>query len=177
MILNSFIRIYDRIVGAVTKLAGVIAGALVLATGFMIVYEIIARGVFNSPTEWVTEVSTYCIIIAGFLGMGVAYAGKKHIQVDIVIMHLSPKVRCWIELVTCLLAIYYSYVFVVEGWGMTMLSIEFDNRAPTTLSTPLWIPQISMPIGLAILCLQLVGTVFHDMRKIASGVYEEEEGK
>ena len=70
----------------------------------------------------------------------------------------------------------YTITFFIF-WGMTMLSIEFDNRAPTTLSTPLWIPQISMPIGLAILCLQRAGTVFHDMRKIASGVYEEEEGK
>lgn len=175
--MNSFIQTYDRIVGLLTKLAGVFAGALVLATGFMIVYEIIARGVFNSPTEWVTEISTYCIIIAGFLGMGVAYAGKKHIQVDIFIMHLSPKVRCWIELVTCVLALYYSYVFVVEGWGMTMLSIEFDNRAPTTLSTPLWIPQISMPAGLAILGLQILGTILHDIRKIKTGCYEEKEGK
>lgn len=175
--MNSFIQTYDRIVGLLTKLAGVFAGALVLATGFMIVYEIIARGVFNSPTEWVTELSTYCIIIAGFLGMGVAYAGKKHIQVDILIMHLSPKVRCWIELITCILALYYSYVFVVEGWAMTMLSIEFDNRAPTTLSTPLWIPQISMPAGLAILGLQILGTIFHDIRKIATGCYEEKEEK
>lgn len=175
--MNSFIQTYDRIVGLLTKTAGVFAGALVLATGFMIVYEIIARGVFNSPTEWVTELSTYCIIIAGFLGMGVAYAGKKHIQVDILIMHLSPKVKCWIELITCILALYYSYVFVVEGWGMTMLSIEFDNRAPTTLSTPLWIPQISMPAGLAILGLQILSTILHDIRKITSGCYEEKEEK
>ena len=175
--MNSFIQTYDRIVGLLTKAAGVFAGALVLATGFMIVYEIIARGVFNSPTEWVTELSTYCIIIAGFLGMGVAYAGKKHIQVDILIMHLSPKVKCWIELITCILALYYSYVFVVEGWGMTMLSIEFDNRAPTTLSTPLWIPQISMPAGLAILGLQILSTILHDIRKIKTGCYEEKEEK
>jgi hypothetical protein len=173
--LNSLIRVYDQIVGLVTKIAGVIAGALILATGFMIVYEIIVRGVFNAPTEWVTEVSTYCIIIAGFLGMGVAYAGNKHIKVDLFIQHLSPKVRCWIELVTCVLAVYYSYVFVTEGWAMTMLSLEFDNRAPTTLSTPLWIPQISMPAGLLILCLQLIGTVLHDIRKIVSGQYEEKE--
>lgn len=174
--MKSFIRIYDRIVGLATKIAGVFAGALVLAVGFMIVYEIIARGVFNSPTEWVTEISTYCVIIAGFLGMGVTYAGKKHIQVDIIISHLSPKVRCWIELVTCVLALYYSYIFVVEGWAMTMLSIAFDNRAPTTLSTPLWIPQISMPIGLAILGLQIFGTILHDAQKIADGQYEEKEG-
>ncbi len=174
--MNSFIRAYDQAVGLVTKLAGVIAGGLVLVVAFMIVYEILARGVFNSPTEWVTEISTYCVIIAGFLGMGVTYAGKKHIQVDIIISHLSSKVRCWIELVTCILGLYYCVLFAVEGWGMTMISIAFDNRAPTTLSTPMWIPQISMPIGLAILCLQIVSTVLHDIQKIASGSYEEGEG-
>lgn len=173
--LNSIIRAYDQVVRVVTMLTAVIAGTLVLIMAFMIVYEIIARGVFNSPTEWVTEITTYCLIIAGFLGMGVTYAGKKHIQVDILIGRFSPKLRCWIELITSILGMYYCYLFVVEGWAMTMLSLAFDNRAPTTLSTPLWIPQISMPIGLAILCLEIGSTVLHDIRKIATGNYEEEE--
>ena len=79
--MESFIKSYEKFVNAITKLCGVIAGTLVLFTGFMIVYEVICRGVFNAPTEWVMEISTYCVVVAGFLGMGVTYAGKKHIHV------------------------------------------------------------------------------------------------
>lgn len=155
-------------------LVGVIAGALVLFCGFAIVYEVVCRGVFDTPTEWVMEVSTYCIVIAGFLGMGVTYAGKKHIHVDIVLMKLSPRVRTYIELVTSLLGIFYCVLFVQESWKMMLMSLEYNNTAPTTLGTPLWIPQLSMPIGLFVLMLHLLRTFLGDIAKISANKFEED---
>lgn len=172
--MKGFISVYDKIVAVLTKIAGVIAGALIMLTGFMIVYEIVARNIFNSPTEWVMEISTYCIIIAGFLGMGVAYAGKKHIHVDIILVHLSAKTRCYIEVITSIAGIYFSYLFTVEAWKMMMLSIELDNCAPTTLSTPLWIPQSALPVGMFILLLQIIGTLLRDIEKIKNNDFEGE---
>lgn len=172
--MKSFINAYDKFVGLLTKLVGVIAGALIMATGFMIVYEIVARNIFDSPTEWVMELSTYCIIIAGFLGMGVAYAGKKHIHVDIIIMNLSAKTRCYIEVLTSIAGIYYAYLFTVEAWKMMQLSIEYNNCAPTTLSTPLWIPQSALPVGMLVLLLQIIGTLLRDIYKIKTNTFEGE---
>ena len=171
--MKNFLKVYDKVVALLTNIAGVLAGLLILLIGFMIVYEIIARNIFNSPTEWVMEISTYCIIVAGFLGMGVAYAGKKHIHVDILLVHLSAKTRCYIEVLTSLAGIYFSYLFTVEAWKMMQLSIEFNNCAPTTLSTPLWIPQSSLPVGMFILLLQIIGTLLHDIEKITSNNFEE----
>lgn len=172
--MKAFISVYDKIVDMLTKIVGVIAGTLILLVGFMIVYEIIARGIFNSPTEWVMEISTYCVIIAGFLGMGVAYAGKKHIHVDIILVHLSAKTRCYIEVLTSLAGIYFSWLFTVEAWKMMQFSIEYNNCAPTTLSTPLWIPQSALPVGMFVLFLQIVGTLLHDIMKIKDNSFEGE---
>ena len=175
--MKKFLCIYDKIVNALTWCAGVVAGGLVMAVCFMIVYEIVARGVFHSPTEWVTEISTYCIVISGFLGMGVTWAGKKHIRVDIVTSHLSPKTQCALEAATSLFVLYFCYLFVTESWGMTMMSLEYDNCAPTTLGTPLWIPQVSMPIGMLILAFQVIGTILHDTEKCFSNELGKEETK
>ena len=49
---------------------------------------------------------------------------------------------------------------------MAMLSLELNNCAPTTLGTPLWIPQMSMPLGFGVLLLQLVRTLIEDIIKI-----------
>lgn len=172
--MKAFISVYDKIVDMLTKIVGVIAGTLILLVGFMIVYEIIARGIFNSPTEWVMEISTYCVIIAGFLGMGVAYVGKKHIHVDIILVHLSAKTRCYIEVLTSLAGIYFSWLFTVEAWKMMQFSIEYNNCAPTTLSTPMWIPQSALPVGMFVLFLQIVGTLLHDIMKIKDNSFEGE---
>lgn len=158
--------IYEKILQVLTKLVGVIAGVLVLYCAFSIVWEVIARGLLNSPTEWVMEISTYCILIAGFLGMGVAYAGKKHIHVDIFVSKMSPKTLTYVEVLTSLIGIFYSFIFMMYSWNMAMTSLEMNNCAPTTLGTPLWIPQISMPIGFAVLCLQIIRTLLEDIIKI-----------
>lgn len=163
---EKFLLVYEKVLKVLTNIVGVIAGALVMYCAFSIVWEVIARGVLNSPTEWVMEISTYCILIAGFLGMGVAQAGKKHIHVDIFVSKMSPKMLTYVEVFTSLLGIFYSYIFMVYSWDMAMLSLELNNCAPTTLGTPLWIPQISMPIGFAVLLLQLIRTLLEDIIKI-----------
>lgn len=164
--MEKFLIIYEKILQVLTKLVGVIAGVLVLYCAFSIVWEVIARGLLNSPTEWVMEISTYCVLIAGFLGMGVAYAGKKHIHVDIFVSKMSPKTLTYVEVLTSLIGIFYSLIFMIYSWDMTMLSLEMNNCAPTTLGTPLWIPQLSMPIGFAVLCLQIIRTLLEDIIKI-----------
>ncbi len=173
--MKTFLSRYDTVVGALTRGAGVIAGGLVMAVCFMIVYEIVARGIFHSPTEWVTEISTYCIVVSGFLGMGATWAGKKHIRVDILTVHLAPRVQCFLEIVTSIFVLCFCYLFVTESWGMAMLSLAYDNCAPTTLSTPLWIPQISMPIGMGIMALQVIGTILHDAERLLAKDFGKEE--
>lgn len=164
--MEKFLIIYEKILQVLTKLVGVIAGVLVLYCAFSIVWEVIARGLLNSPTEWVMEISTYCVLIAGFLGMGVAYAGKKHIHVDIFVSKMSPKTLTYVEVLTSLIGIFYSLIFMIYSWNMAMLSLEMNNCAPTTLGTPLWIPQLSMPIGFAVLCLQIIRTLLENIIKI-----------
>ncbi len=164
--MEKFLIIYEKILQVLTKLVGVIAGVLVLYCAFSIVWEVIARGLLNSPTEWVMEISTYCVLIAGFLGMGVAYAGKKHIHVDIFVSKMSLKTLTYVEVLTSLIGIFYSLIFMIYSWDMAMLSLEMNNCAPTTLGTPLWIPQLSMPIGFAVLCLQIIRTLLEDIIKI-----------
>ena len=174
--MESFIKSYDKFVTAITKLVGVIAGALILYTAFAIVFEVVCR-TLHTPTEWVMEISTYCVVIAGFLGMGVTYAGKKHIHVELVINNFSPKTRCYIEVLTCIAGIFYSFIFAVEAWEMTMRSLEYNNCAPSTLGTPLWIPQISMPIGMAVLVLQIIRTLLIDINKIMKDDFGKEGEK
>ena len=83
MSFKDIVLLYDRILGKITRVAAVLAGCLLLLTALIICYEIIVRDFFHSPTEWVLEVSTYAILIAGFLGLAVAFRDNAHVRVDI----------------------------------------------------------------------------------------------
>ena len=64
--MRSVYKMFDRALGCVTCTAAAIAGLAILATAFIICYEIIARSILHRPTVWAMEISTYLLILAGF---------------------------------------------------------------------------------------------------------------
>jgi len=166
-------HIYDRIVLGLSKLAAVIAGLCILAVAFIVCYEIVMRGLFGAPTEWVLEISTYLIITAGFLGLGVTLRRRGHIQVDFVVEHLSPRVQCVLELAMTLLAVLLFLIFMTESTDFVLTSYEYNKLSPSILRFPLWIPQLSLVLGFGLLFLELIRQGWADAIALAKGDYSE----
>jgi len=174
--LKKAIFLYASILQRITNVVGVFAGVLLFVPAIMVFYEVIMRGVFNAPTEWSMELSVYCVLIAGFLGMPVAYGAGKHIKVDIFTAKLSPKSSCLLEIAASVIGAIFCLVFFIEAVDMAALSYDLDRRSPDTLRTPLWIPQMSMPIGIGLLFLHFLGTIFVDVQRLTSGEFAREVG-
>ena len=51
--------------------------------------------------------------------------------------------------------------FEISSW-------RFDDRAPTYLATPLWIPQAAMLLGAAALCFSMLRTLAADVARLRS---------
>jgi C4-dicarboxylate transporter DctQ subunit len=168
---RNILDIYNAILNKVTRIIGTFAGVLLFIPALMIFYEVIMRGVFNAPTEWSIEMSVYCVLVAGFLGMPITYLEGKHIQVDLLIAHLSYKNRVKLEIFTSIMGIVFCGIFFMEAANMSMLSLEINRTSPDTLRVPLWIPQASMPIGIGLLTLQFISTLLEDCYEVATGNY------
>jgi TRAP-type C4-dicarboxylate transport system permease small subunit len=165
---------FSKIIDVLTKIAGFIAGLCILVTAFLIVYEIIVRGIFNSPTEWVLEISVYLILTAGFLGLAVAYRRNAHVRVDLITGRLDGRARCVLDTVTTLLGIVFFFVFMTESMDVVLTSIEFNRLSPSILRTPLWIPQMSLVIGGFLILMQMVRGVLADIYRLKSGINLDE---
>ena len=151
--MKSFLAVYRKFLMGLTRVVGIIAGLLLFIPAFSVVYEVIMRGMFNSPTEWVVEISTYCVTIAGFLGMAVTFVANKHIKVDIIGM-------------------VFCGVVTIYAIGMVAMSLEHGMIAPTTLRTPLWIPQSSLPIGFGLMFLHFIRTFLENLVKLGDPDYD-----
>ena len=136
--MKSALEVYEKFLNAITKAVGVIAGILLLLPALMVFYEVVMRGLFNAPTEWSIELSVYCVLVAGFLGMSVTYAAGKHIHVDIVSSHLSARTRCYIEFFTTIVGIFFCAVFVMQSLDMALLSYEMDNISSSSNRSITW---------------------------------------
>src|SRR5262245_28580837 len=92
---SGVVRAIDRI----SSLAGFIASIALGGMAIVVCYEVISRYVFNSPTTWVTEVSTYLFVAVSFLGLAEAQRANAHIQVELLVDRLGKEQRAFIELI------------------------------------------------------------------------------
>ena len=167
--MKQFILRFDAFLGQLTRAAAILAGLFILLTAFIIVYEIIMRGLFHAPTEWVLEISTYLIIAAGFLGFGVTLRRRGHIQVDFVVERFSPKARCVLELCMTMLSLLLFFIFMTESTDFVLASYEYHKLSPSILRFPLWIPQLPLVLGFGLLFLELIRQGWADALALAKG--------
>lgn len=146
----------DHLLTLLTRAAALLAGLFILATAFIIVYEVVMRGLFHAPTEWVLEVSTYLIIMAGFLGLAITFRENAHVRVDLLAGRISGRARRLLELVTNFLAILLFLVFLTESTDLMTATYAYGKLSPSILRFPLFIPQLSLVVGSALLLGELV---------------------
>ena len=90
----------------------------------------------------------YFLAAGSFLALGYALRQGDHIRVTLILQRLRGPSRWWME-VLCLviasaLSIYFAYFAGRLVWG----SYSFNDVSQNVDATPLWIPQLSMAIGL-----------------------------
>ena len=113
--MRSVYKMFDRALGCVTCAAAAIAGLAILATAFIICYEIIARSLLHRPTVWAMEISTYLLILAGFFGMSYTMRTHGHIFVDFLYSRFPKGVRRGMDIFTSLLSLFALYVCMTES--------------------------------------------------------------
>jgi TRAP-type C4-dicarboxylate transport system permease small subunit len=145
---------YIRAVNFLSRVAGV-ASALLIGAAVLVICDIVVeRYILNLTTIWQLDVVTYSIVAATFVGSAYVLMTKGHVNVEILPLYIPPRARYWLALFTMLLALAFCVVLWVlctkfwyeawsEGW-----------RSNTVWRARLWIPYLSMPVGLGLLVLQ-----------------------
>ena len=134
-------KFMDKIVDA----TGLLGGILILLTGLFVTYEVVMRYIFNSPTIWVMEISIYIIVAVSFLSLAYVLKEKAHVKIDFITNHLSGRAALILEILTSLLAVFYSLVLGWESGKMALASFVKGELSPTLLRVPMFIPQIFIP--------------------------------
>jgi C4-dicarboxylate transporter, DctM subunit len=144
--------LYDRfIVGT-----GLLGGILIVLNGLFVSYEVIVRYLFNSPTTWVMEISIYVTMASTFLSLAYTLREKAHVKVDFITNYLSGRTLILLEIFTSLLAILYCLILGWEGLKVAVTAYRNWELSPSVLRVPVFIPQIFIPFGSAILTLEFI---------------------
>lgn len=145
--------------GLVVALANVsmaTASLTVLAMCLLVTGAVFVRYVFGIPVVWVPEIVGYLMVVLVFLALGETMLAGGHIRIELFVGRLPGRLRDILELLTLMLSTGVAGFFAWHGVRTMLRSFEFGRRDSFgALSTPLYIPQAALPIGLSILTLVL----------------------
>lgn len=149
-----------RIVHAVSRALGVFSAAMIALSVGVICHMVFVRAVLNQSSIWQTEFVTFCLIGATFLGAPYILLTRGHVNVDVVPLMATPGLRRVLSILGMLISLVFCAIFLraaVPWWYEAWTS---GSTTPSIWRVALWIPYLAVPVGMGLLCLQLLADLW-----------------
>jgi TRAP-type mannitol/chloroaromatic compound transport system permease small subunit len=151
-----------------TGLACDAAGFLLVAMVILINVEIVTRGLFNLSTLLADEYSGYLFVWLTLIGFGHALQTGAFLRVESLIERLPARPRAWADVLSALVGLVVAAVCTYATATLVLASLRYGTLSIQPSATPLWLPQIVMPLSFAVLVLLYAGLVIAALRRAAA---------
>ncbi len=130
--------------------------------------ETIARTVLGVSFEVSDEVGAYLLVAITFLSLSVCVARNEFHYVELVQARITPKARAMSRVFFDVIALVCSAVILWQVIRLEWISWNSGDMAATWLATPVWMPRLSLPIGMAALCFTLTRSLIKHWRRLSA---------
>jgi TRAP-type C4-dicarboxylate transport system permease small subunit len=145
------------------RMLGALGALFILATLIIEVANIVGRQLGYSMAG-VDAYAGYTLAAGSFLALAATLRHGDHIRVTLIIQRFTGRTRWWIEVfcltTATLLSGYFAWFAARLVWG----SYVYHDVSQNVDATPLWIPQLSMAIGLGGLFLAFLDELMYALR-------------
>jgi TRAP-type C4-dicarboxylate transport system permease small subunit len=148
--LDSFVLV----VRLVSRLCGAIAAGLIALAVLIVCQMVFVRYALNQNTIWQTDFVTYSLIAATFVGSPYVMMLRGHVNVDVLPHYLRSHGRFALAVFGLALSLAFALVGAVLTFQFWKEAWDQNWVSDTMWRARLWIPYVSMPIGLTLLSLQ-----------------------
>ncbi|MBF0373755.1 MAG: TRAP transporter small permease [Alphaproteobacteria bacterium] len=150
---------FIRLVATLSRVAGVAAAGMIVVSVIVVCQMVFARYVLGQSTVWQTPLVTYMLVASTFLGSPYVLLLKGHVNVDLVPIYLGHRGRVMLALFASAVSFAFCAVVLWKGLGFWYEAWESKWTAGSAWRLPLWIPYLSLPLGMGLLCLQYLADV------------------
>ncbi|MEO7246629.1 MAG: TRAP transporter small permease, partial [Rubrivivax sp.] len=154
-------------VHALSRAFGVAAAGLILLSIGVICQMVFVRAVLHQSSIWQTEFVTFGLVAATFIGAPYILLTRGHVAVDVLPLLLATPGRRLLHLLGSLLGIAFCAAFLYAAVPWWWETFQTGQTTPSIWRARLWIPYLSVPVGLALLCLQWLAEVWLVLRERA----------
>lgn len=133
-----------------------ISGLSLLLLVLLICVEIISRFFFNYSLRVVEELAGYLVVCLTLMGASLSLRQNQLFQVEFIFNQWPELWKRYLNLFYLMLSLSVCGVLIFYTSHLVLSSFGRGNVAPTFLMTPLWIPQVLIPLGLSCIAIFIV---------------------
>ncbi len=147
------------------RITGAATATVLVALVSLVCLEALLRGGFNYSLGFAEELTGYGVVFMTFFGAALALRGSAMFQVHFLLDKWPEGTRRVLVRVFVLVALVICLILAWKTKDLTLSSFSRSKFAPTVLRTPLWIPQLILPLGFTVLAFFLVEQLLLTFRK------------
>ena len=134
---------------------------------FVYYYEVLARYIFNSPTNWAHE-SMFLMFGMQYMLAG-AYTLREdgHVRVDVLYLYLPERLKALVIVFTSIFFFIFAVALLWTGWVFMADSIRVWEVSFTEWAIQYWPVKITLALGAFLLILQGFAKLLQDVAILA----------
>ncbi len=151
----------------ITRKEGEITSLLIYPLLAIVVYEVFMRYVFNAPTSWGFEATTFLYGLHYMFGLAYTDVYDGHVRVDIFTALTSEKIQAIIKVITNL-AFFMPVMTFMTLWSFKFAYVSTKGLEvnSTSWAPPIWPLKILMAICFLFLLLQGIANLIKDINSL-----------
>ena len=137
---------------------------LVFAIAFLMLYEVIARYTFESPTSWAPELAT--LLFGPFFLLGGPYLLHLggHVAVDIVSSRADGHTKLALKIVGALMAAIFGGILFWFSLPLVIQSYQYAETSYSAWNPVVWPTKAVLPLATLLLVLQALAEMVFALR-------------
>jgi len=167
-------KVLSRLIEGLTALTGWVSALCLVAAAFIITEAVIVRKIFGVSTIWQTEASVFLLILTVFVGAPFVQKNEHHLNVDLLIINLSPRTREMTLIVVSVISCLLAGILAAYAWPMWWEAVVNNEHSESLWGPPLWIPYLFLPLGMTLLFLQYVVQIYGKITAFMQGNFDAE---
>lgn len=157
---------YSAFLDYIELIIKVILVASVAVMIFAMAYQVVLRYIFNNANAWSEELTRYVFIYQVMFGSAIAIRRNSHLQVDVLINKMKPKVRCVFTILSTIAGVIF--LILLFKYSIDFVAIGKRNLS-VGLFIPMSIPYLALPIGCVLMVLTSLEVIFKNIEEFRKG--------
>jgi TRAP-type mannitol/chloroaromatic compound transport system permease small subunit len=124
---------------------------------------VLARFVFNSPTNWVHESMFLMFGMQYMISGAYAYREDQHVRVDVIYSKFSPRGKAIADIITSVFFFIFTLTMAWTGWRFAADAVGNHETSFTEWGIQYWPVKLTLPLGAALIALQGVSKLIKDI--------------